>query len=98
MLLAYGEQSGDLASPGPTFVDYVRADLRAPSYRAWEAELMDSAKGNIRFANVFGFFTEMGSLYAHDIIAYKDEQGNWQEVEHTKSQLELREQVKQAMK
>ena len=97
VLLAYGGQHDNIASAGPTLADYEKALLTAPSYTAWEADLLDSARGNIRFANVFGFYTEMGSLYAHDIIAYKDEKGKWQPVEHTKSQNELREQVRKAM-
>lgn len=36
----------------------------------WNATIMDNAKGNIRIADVEGFFREMGSVYVWD-IAYK---------------------------
>ena len=34
---------------------------------SWNAILEDSKKGQIRMATVFGFTTEMGSIYATDI-------------------------------
>jgi hypothetical protein len=37
----------------------------------WEAVLVDNLKGTIRYAEVFGDYTETGSIYAHDIIARK---------------------------
>jgi hypothetical protein len=38
----------------------------------WEAVLEDNKKGSIRMATVEGFYTEMGSIYAHDIAGYKE--------------------------
>lgn len=35
----------------------------------WDAVLEDNKKGNIRLATVHGIYTEMGSIYAHDIVA-----------------------------
>lgn len=61
------------------------------------ARLEDNKKGNIRMATVYGaevgLFTEMGSVYSHDIVRYKDEQGNWQGIEHTDKQRKLRREV-----
>lgn len=37
----------------------------------WKATLMDNKKGSIRLAEVEGFYTEIGSIYAADIAAYK---------------------------
>lgn len=34
---------------------------------SWKARLEDSKKGQTRMATVFGFATEMGSIYATDI-------------------------------
>lgn len=34
----------------------------------WTARLEDNKKGNIRLATVYGDFTEMGSIYATDIV------------------------------
>jgi hypothetical protein len=38
----------------------------------WQAVLEDNKRGAIRMATVEGFYTEMGSIYAHDIAGYKD--------------------------
>ena len=35
----------------------------------WEATMEDNRKGNTRMATVEGIFTEMGSVYAHDIVS-----------------------------
>ena len=41
-------------------------------WNGWQAEICDNKKGNIRLAKVFGYYTEIGSIYAWD-IAYKVE-------------------------
>ena len=38
----------------------------------WRAEIWDNRKGNIRLAKVYGLFTEIGSVYAHDIDRLAD--------------------------
>jgi hypothetical protein len=56
----------------------------------WFATLEDNKKGNIRMATVEGHFTEMGSVYSHDIMeAFVD--GDWFVVEHTDAQVKLRQ-------
>lgn len=46
----------------------------------WEAVLEDNKRGSIRMATVYGTYTEMGSIYAHDIAGYQqtiyDEENN----------------------
>jgi len=60
----------------------------------WQADLMDNMKGNTRFANVFGDFNEMGSVYSHDIVGRQDADGNWhQDIEYTPAQLKLRKTI-----
>lgn len=34
----------------------------------WYAVIADNKKGNIRMAEVYGIETEIGSVYAHDIV------------------------------
>jgi len=51
----------------------------------WKARIEDNKKGNIRRATVYGLFTEMGSVYAHD-IAMVQVDGQWQDVETTAKQ------------
>jgi len=35
----------------------------------WRFRIEDNKKGNIRLATVYGFETEMGSIYTHDIAS-----------------------------
>jgi len=37
----------------------------------WYAEIADNKKGTIRMAKVYGLYTEIGSVYSHDIAWYK---------------------------
>lgn len=54
----------------------------------WNAKLFDNKKGNIRLAEVYGDYTELGSIYTHDIVAYLDENRQWKDdIELTKSQI-----------
>ena len=52
--------------------------------------MMDSKKGNTRMIKTngseVGMFDEMGSVYATDIIAAKNSDGVWEDVEHTDKQ------------
>ena len=58
----------------------------------WKATIEDNMRGNTRLATVFGDFTEMGSVYSHD-IAVAVVNGNSIPIEHTPAQLKLRAQV-----
>ena len=51
----------------------------------WYATLMDNARGNIRLADVEGIYREIGSVYAHDIMA-AEVNGAWVNVTHTDKQ------------
>ena len=58
--------------------------------------MLDNKKGNTRLVDVkgseVGFFDEMGSVYAHDIILV-EQNSNWVEVTHTEKQLKLKKQL-----
>jgi hypothetical protein len=58
----------------------------------WEADLWDNQRGNTRIANVFGIETEAGSVYSHDIVAYKLKgDTEWRrDIEYTPAQEKLR--------
>ncbi len=61
----------------------------------WEADMMDNMKGNTRLVKVYGIECEIGSVYSHDIVAYKDGDGDWcQNVEYTPAQLKCKAAVK----
>lgn len=57
----------------------------------WYAEIADNGRGNIRVAKVFGDYTEIGSVYAHDIMAKVDGHTVIDWIEHTPAQLKCRE-------
>ena len=54
----------------------------------WYGTIADNKKGDIRMAEVEGTFTEIGSVYAYDIVAALVA-GDWVVVEHMKKQLKL---------
>jgi len=58
----------------------------------WEATLVDNARGDIRTADVEGYFRETGSVYSHD-IAFAQIDGQWVAVGHTPSQEKMRRKV-----
>jgi hypothetical protein len=55
----------------------------------WEATMEDNRKGNTRMATVEGIFTEMGSVYAHDIVSVLIDH-TWQPVTKTDKQAKCR--------
>jgi hypothetical protein len=60
----------------------------------WKAKTMGSARGTTVVCEVYGDFTECGSIYTCDIVAYQDKDGNWKrDLEFTKSQLKCREMI-----
>lgn len=55
----------------------------------WYGTMMDNKKGVTRFAEVEGFETEVGSIYAHDIAAaFINDQ--WTSVEYTQKELDCK--------
>jgi hypothetical protein len=66
-----------------------RVELR----NGWMATVADNGRGNTRICEVEGFYTEMGSVYAHDIVTFFPPVGAAILMEHTEKQLKLREQV-----
>ena len=63
----------------------IKKGTRIRLRNGWEAEMADNKKGNIRLAKVFGLYTELGSVYAWDIVqAQMGEE--WVDVELTPKQ------------
>lgn len=55
----------------------------------WLARMEDNKRGAVRMCLVYGDYTEMGSVYAHDI--HKVKRGDeWVLVEHTEDQKRLK--------
>ena len=57
----------------------------------WYGTMFDNMKGNTRMCKVEGDFTEIGSVYSHDIVGVEVEDGVWEQVEHTENQLKCKE-------
>jgi len=60
----------------------------------WEAEVVEKPRGKeptTVMCDVYGMYHEMGSVYAHDIVAVKDADGNWEKIEHTPKQLKCKQ-------
>lgn len=68
----------------------IKKGTRVLLRNGWQGTMWDNARGNTRMVEVEGFFTEIGSVYSHDIMAAKGPDGNWIPVEHTPAQLKLR--------
>lgn len=67
----------------------IKKGTRFALANGWQATMMDNRKGNTRLAQVEGFHTEIGSVYAHDIASVLIH-GKWLTVEHTRPQNQLR--------
>ena len=52
----------------------------------WKFRIEDNKKGNIRLATVWGFDTEMGSIYIHDIDSVDLPDGTTEPIELSKDQ------------
>lgn len=71
----------------------LKKGTRVKLANGWYATLMDNARGNARMATVEGYYTETGSVYAHDIVeAYIGD--DWVRVSHTPKQEQVRNMVK----
>lgn len=56
----------------------------------WKAKIEDNKKGNTRVATVYGMFTEMGSVYAHDIVCLNKDDGTTVAIKLTDAQKKLK--------
>lgn len=96
VLLSYGEQKGDIVTCG-TYEKWVLLHYTGASYKAWEATVRGTPRGKnptVVFLEVHGFENDLGDVYAHQIIGYWDESvNNWQKIEHTPKQIEMKKMV-----
>ena len=79
--------------PGAIYTNDLRKGDIVQLRNGWRAEVWDNAKGNTRMCKVYGYETEIGSVYSHDIrrVLRNDV---FVLVMHTPAQLKLMEQVK----
>ncbi len=69
----------------------LRKGARVHLRNGWQADVADNARGNIRMCKVYGFETEIGSVYAHDIMYVELGDGCLLPIAHTRAQLKLRQ-------
>lgn len=62
----------------------IKKGMRFMLRDGWYATMMDNRRGNIRMAEVEGYFKETGSVYATDIVLVETPNG-WEHVQHPKS-------------
>lgn len=79
--------------PPVTTNDLVKGDNVILADTLWRATIADNARGNIRTATVYGFETETGSVYSHDIVYYVAPDGAIYPITHTDKQIALRKEV-----
>lgn len=54
----------------------------------WEAKTLESARKTTVLCEVYGYCTECGSVYGHDIVRVVNEKGYWEDVtEYTPGQI-----------
>lgn len=58
----------------------------------WKAEVITKGlRGPTPMVKVYGDYTEIGSVYAHDIVAWCDREGQWHhDIELTASQVKTK--------
>jgi len=68
----------------------IKKGMRIVLENGWYATMKDNGRGTTRMAEVEGFYTEIGSIYSHDIVAALTPTG-WEAVVHTDKELKCRE-------
>ena len=66
-------------------------------HTGWKFRIEDNMKGNLRLATVYGFYTEMGSIYTSDIASLDMPDGTTEPLEQTPAQAKKSAYVSQLM-
>ena len=94
VILNYGSQNGDMATCG-SFDRWQALQANGASFKAWEADVVAKPRGKqptVVFLKVYGFGTDMGDTYAHNIMAVKRD-GAWVPITLEPKQLEMKAMV-----
>lgn len=68
----------------------IKKGMRILMANGWEGTMKDNGRGTTRLAEIEGYYTEMGSVYSHDIIGCQIAEGIWQPIEHTEKELKCK--------
>ena len=70
----------------------IKKGMRVRMRNGWYGTMMDNQRGTTRMVEVEGYYTEMGSVYSHDIvIALPVKDGIWEIIDHTTKELQVQE-------
>ena len=70
----------------------IKKGARIQLKNGWYGTIADNARGNTRMAEIEGYYTEIGSIYATD-IAKAMVNGVWVSIEYTPAQIKLEKQM-----
>jgi len=76
----------------PVYTNDLKKGAKVVLRNGWHAIIADNLRGNTRVATVYGFETEMGSVYSHD-MQYVIVDNARVPITHTPAQLKLRERI-----
>ena len=68
----------------------IKKGMRFQLTNGWYATMLDNKRGVTRMAEVEGYYTEMGSIYSHDIYRVLVEDV-WHQVDYTEKELKCRQ-------
>ena len=68
----------------------IKKGMRFRLANGWYGTMKDNMRGTTRMAEVEGFYTEIGSVYSHDIVVVLTDTG-WENVVHTDKELKCKE-------
>ena len=65
----------------------LKKDMRIKLHNGWYGTVKDNKKGNIRFCEIEGLYTELGSIYVWEIESYISPEGDNIPIELTPKQI-----------
>ena len=90
MIRVIRTSEGEIELIGTITTNEIKKGDRILQANGWFGTMYDNKKGTIRMAEVEGLFTEIGSVYAHDIIAARKDDV-WHGIEYTDKQNKSRD-------
>jgi hypothetical protein len=70
----------------------IKKGMRVRMRNGWYGTMMDNQRGTTRMVEVEGYYTEIGSVYSHDIVmALPVKGGIWEIIDHTTKELQVQE-------
>jgi hypothetical protein len=72
----------------------IKSGYKIQLHNGWFGTIKDNKKGNTRMCEVEGIYTEIGSIYSHDIKkALEPINNKWHDIEYTKEQIKLKSNI-----